>query len=134
MSSEGSRGSGSRENYESEGSERAAAQRCMHGCGGHTEEAPRGLSAVSVSPYLSGSQKTFPAVLPVNGARLKPGRSQQSKEPVSTRSCAREQMNSSLARKPLPALQTLALLGYHTHVPGCGAKARQNTAAPSPER
>lgn len=53
---------------------------------------PGGLSAIFLFSYLSGSQKTFPAVLPVNGAWLKTGRSKQSKEPVSTRSCAREQM------------------------------------------
>lgn len=116
-SSEEGRGSGSRENSESEGSERVAAQcmwsqRCKHGCGRHRGSVPGPVSYFF--SYLSGSQKTFPVVLPVNGAWLKTGRSQQSKEPVSTRSCAREQMNSfscpetpptpSLLPKPWPCL------------------------------
>lgn len=108
---------------------------CMKGVGGTWKERAQG----SVSSHRHSNCQLFlsflsqwftealPAVLPVNGAWLKTWRSQQSKEPVSTRSCAREQMNSfSCPPHTLPAPQTLALLGYHSHVPGCRVKSRKN--------
>lgn len=77
-----SRGPGSKENFEGEGSKGDSSmyvESKVH-AGVWGTHGGSILEPVNYfSSYLSGSQKTFPAVLPVNGAWLKTGRSQKAK-------------------------------------------------------
>lgn len=109
----------------------------MQDCGGHTEEASRGpvsYFSLFLSQWLT-EDLSCSSSCKWSLAKNREVKTEQ-RTSVNKILCQRANEMSLSPGNPshtLPAPQTLALLGYHTHVPGFGAKSRHNTAAPSPE-